>query len=407
MLLGGILLFASAVSVLTEAQLRAGCEASDQSVVTLPAGTGVELRFAISGSAGTCYKISAVLDGRPVSGYLLSSQLIGLEAFEQSRQQAPAVAVGHGVREPRAAQAHARGPANHQDDPLTKASSLLRAKQPRAALELLQKGMQISAPTYDMLLLAGLAARESDEARLALEYLTAAEQIKHDKSVERMIDAVRKELAGDRSGARLYGTRFVLRYDSGHIPSETARVIVGLLEEEFSRVSVHLGCRTDERITTVVQSREAYRASVDAAEWSGGMYDGRIRVPVLEGATITAQTRQVFSHEVVHACLAGLGTYPTWLHEGFAHKLSGESLSPGVQSEVTAAIRARRLPALNNMSQSWSRLSSRHAQIAYAYARMAVDLLYEHWNTYGIQNVLRYPERISQIALELDQRLAQ
>jgi len=33
---------------------------------------------------------------------------------------------------------------------------------------------------------------------------------------------------------------------------------VAILEEEFGRISFQLGCRAEERIVTIVQSREAY-----------------------------------------------------------------------------------------------------------------------------------------------------
>jgi len=46
-------------------------------------------------------------------------------------------------------------------------------------------------------------------------------------------------------------------------------------------------------------------------------------------AAPTRATRQVFAHELVHACLANIGSWPAWLHEGLAQKLSGEPVSAG------------------------------------------------------------------------------
>ena len=39
-----------------------------------------------------------------------------------------------------------------------------------------------------------------------------------------------------------------------------------------------------------------------------------------------ASMQRVFAHEVVHSCLANLGSWPPWLHEGLAQKMSGDQL---------------------------------------------------------------------------------
>jgi len=109
----------------------------------------------------------------------------------------------------------------------------------------------------------------------------------------------------------------------------------------------------------------------------------------------------------VHACLASMGDWPSWLHEGLAQKLTGDTLSPLAKSLLKAAIKQGSLPRLENMSQSWSRMSSANAQIAYAYALSAVDAMMEQYRAYGIQNILRNPERLPQITQELDKILFQ
>jgi hypothetical protein len=229
-----------------------------------------------------------------------------------------------------------------------------------------------------------------------------------DHAVQQLIARIQKEASGDKSGEKLYGTRFLLRYEGGNLSSDVARTMVGLLEQEFSRISAELGCRTDERIVTIVQSRQAFRDSTNAAEWSGGLFDGvKIRVPVVETTTIDANTRRTFSHELVHACLASMGRWPTWLHEGMAQKLTGDTLPRARLDTVKSLVREGKLPRLDNMNQSWSRMSSLHAQRAYDYALAAVDLLYDGYRNYGIQNIFRNPDRLQQITSELDKRLAE
>jgi tetratricopeptide (TPR) repeat protein len=399
----GLVLFAAALSVRPEqAPLRNGCEAADDVVAMLQAGTSIEIRFAMTGGKETCYKVAALHEGRPVQGYLPASSIAGVDGFERDRATAPAVI---GSSAPAASPARQiDAPADH---PLAGAAKLLNERQPRAALEAAEKALRITGRSVDSLVVAGMAAYQSDELPRALEYLREAQELQPDRLVGQWMARIEKEMAGDRSAEKLYGTRFLLRYEGGSLDPEVARAMVGTLEDEFTRISGELGCRADERIVTVVQSRAAYMASTDAAEWSGGVFDGKIRIPILPSPSIAPETRKAFAHELVHACLHQMGHFPSWLHEGMAQKLSGDSLTPARRAALRAMVRSGRMPRLGNMSQNWSRMSSEHAALAYAYALAAVELMLERYHDFGIQNVLRNPEYLASVAADLDKLLVE
>jgi hypothetical protein len=387
-------LLAAALSVKQDAPLRAGCDASDEVIARAPAGSPAEIRFAMSGTSETCYKISVRLGEKSVEGYVPASSLSGLEEFTKQVREAPSVA---GVHAP-----EVHGPPDH---PLVKASKLLEQRQPRAALEVVEQGMRVHGRDYQFLLLAGISAYQADETRIALDYLRDSQRMHEDLAVQRLIAKLEKEQSGDKSGDKLYGNRFLLRYEGGNLDAEVARSMVTTLEQEFSRIASQLGCRTDERIVAIVQSWPAYRATTGAAEWSGGQFDGKIRIPIANGKTLDERTRQVFAHELVHACLANLGSWPAWLHEGMAQKLSGETMTPAMRNNLRTLMRANKVPRLENMSQSWSRLSAQHAAAAYAVAFAAVDLMMEMYSNFGITNVLRNPSMLPEVTAAIDKRL--
>ena len=180
--------------------------------------------------------------------------------------------------------------------------------------------------------------------------------------------------------------------------------MVTVLDDEFIRISNQLGCRAEERIVAIVQSRESYMKSTNAAEWSGGLYDGRIHIP-LDGQEFGPQTRRTFAHETVHACLANIGRLPAWLHEGLAQKLSGETLSIAARQELQDKIRAGVLPRLEKMSQNWSHLSAEHARLAYNLSLAAAETLLDNYSSYGLRNVVRNPELLQQVTAGIDKTL--
>lgn len=395
-----VILLATGLVVKQDASIRTGCEASDEVLQQAPAGSPAQIRFAMNGPGETCYKVRVQINGKDLDGFLPASALKGLEEFTKEVQQAAPVAttVSPGKSNDRVNMPNVTGT-------LVEASQLLEKKQPRAALAVVEKHMHSNGRDYQSLLLAGISAYQADETRLALDYLRDSQKIHEDLSVQRLIEKLQREHSGDQSGERLYGNRFLLRYEGGNLDPDVARNMVGLLEQEFSRISSHLGCRTDERIVTIVQSWPAYRATTGAAEWSGGQFDGKIRIPISQSKTLDEETRKAFAHELVHACLANLGTWPAWLHEGLAQKLSGEVMTPAKRNNMRLLLKANKMPRLENMSQSWSRLSAQHAAAAYAIAFSAADLLYEMYSNYGMANLLRNPSMLKQATQEIDRKL--
>lgn len=392
------LAFLAAVHFQASTPIRSGCESGDQVVGEASAGTAAQIRMSVTTPAGRCFQIKTEAG----TGWVPASALAGTEDFDKSVRAAPYVT--QSSKPAPTPQSQAR---QTQANPLVSASQLMQDKQPKAALQLIEAAMKARGESADALVLAGMAARAADDPRTALSYLEQAQKLRPDTAVESVIASLRKEVAGDKSNNKLLGGRFLLRYDEGAIAPETARQAIAVLDSEYARISAELGCHPSEQIVTIVQSPEAYRASTDAAEWSGGQFDGhRIRIPLARDG-FGPRARTVFAHEIVHACLASLGDWPMWLHEGLAQKLSGMSAPAQTHHKVRSLLRQGALPRLDKVSQSWSRMSPEHAANAYAYALVATESLYDMYPSTGISSVLRNPGQMPRITAELDRILTQ
>lgn len=391
-----------AITVAHNAALRPSCDASDQTVATVPAGTEVEIRFAVS-DGSNCYKIAATVDGKPVLGYVDGGALAGVQAFDEQRRggasldgMAQSRAVASGLAE-RVEVVKGAGYSSIVD--------LLKAHQPARALEDVEHLLKTKPRDPNLLMMASVAAYQSDDIRRAESYCRDALALSEDGKFAAFCRTVDREAANDKSGDKLVGMRVALRYEGQALPAEAARNMLAVLDEEFGRISVQLGCAAEERVTAVVQSREAYRATTNAAEWSGGLYDGRIHVALMEGANFGPQTRRALAHEIVHACLANIGRFPAWLHEGLAQKLSGDALGPATHAELMQRIAAGGIPKLENLQQDWSRLSAQNARLAYSLALLAVDTLMDQYANYGLRNILHNSAMLAQVTAGVDKAL--
>ena len=365
---GIALLFAVAALTVKQdgAELRESCEPGEPVVAKLTAGVAATVRFGMNG----CYAVDVVQDGKVVRGFLPGAELAGIDAWELARRNAPSV-----------------------DTPtsLPDKSSVTVTQEKSGEM--------------GRLVAAGVEAYKKDRIAEAAGLLKDALAIQPDPAVQRFLDKIQQELSADKTGEPLHSPRFVFRYDPAVMPRETARALLGVLEQEYSRISFELGCRTDDKIAVIAQTREDYLRATGAAEWSGGQFDGRIRVAMMDSDPGGASTRKTLAHETVHACVAALGTWPAWLHEGLAQRLSGETLSEPKRAAIRKAAQDESFPKLADLSQSWSRMSASHAAMAYSVSLYAVELFYQHHSEYGIRNLLRNPDQLERIMTSLDAHL--
>jgi hypothetical protein len=383
--------------------LRDGCSADADVVATLDAGSPVIIRYSLAGESVPCYKVAIAVGGKTVEGYMPASAIAGLDEFEKGLRDAswPDPEKVLGSIKAAAEQMPSLAGVNLAN---SQAAALLESSQPARALELLENELrQKSDPTT--LALAGVAAWRSDDPQRALIYWKNSLEMQPNPDLERLYRRVEKETTGDQSTAKLYGLRVLLRYDATLVPVDTARQMVGALDGELLRISGELGCTAEERLVAIVQSREAYHKTTDAAEWNGGQFDGRIRVPVAASQGMDAPLLRIFAHETTHACLSMMGHWPAWFQEGLAQKLSGDALSPSLRARLEKMAKDGKLPRLENLRQDWSRLDTEHAVAAYALSLAAVEMFYESYAGYGIRNLVNNPHKLAEITADLDKRL--
>ena len=402
-----VLVALTLASLSSDAVLRSGCSGDDTPVASLPVGTAVEIRSSLSGDAGTCYKVSGTVDGKTVMGYVPARSVTNASGFDEARKAgrgigggggpAPAMDVGAVVQ-----RAGAKATREH---PAKKAHALIEANQPAEALAMLEKDLQRYPSDAYLHAVAGLAYYRMDNLDRALWHWKESHEIDPNPSVQAMIDRVNREKGADKGSERMVGSRVALRYDRSLIPTDLARSMLQVLDDEYTRISVQLGCRASERVTAVAASREGYMQATQAAEWSGGLYDGRIHVPVSATREVSLELRRTFAHELVHACLYEMGQWPSWLHEGLAQKYSGAPLPAGMLAEVKAMSAAGKLPKLSQLGRGWGGMSSGAAAVAYAMARIGVEKLLELKANTGLAIVLRDPAGFAQVEREVESAL--
>ncbi|MGP0076100.1 MAG: hypothetical protein ACLPWF_29625 [Bryobacteraceae bacterium] len=304
----------------------------------------------------------------------------------------------------------------HTSDPaVSRAGQLLNLSRPSQALELLQAAIERHPQDHNILLLAGLAAYRSDHVDTAVEYWRQSLDLAPNSAVQALYDDAQRERAADRSSSKLSGTHFALRYEEGAVPGDAARLVLKMLEENYSRISAELGCSASEPIVAIVESREQYRLTGGAAEWSGGYYDGRIHIVWPSGLVwttgneVSPAIERALAHELVHACLASMPSgshpWPVWLQEGLAQRFSGDRLDPSVRAEVRKLVQMQEISRLEDLGPTWPNMSQRDAARAYNVSLAAVDAFWIQYPVDKIRNILANPDCLPEVTAQLEAAL--
>jgi tetratricopeptide (TPR) repeat protein len=429
------------------ALLLATCGDEASSVQQLDEGTTVSLRFSIAGAATTCPSVSVEVDGRKLAGYVAKESLGGLDEVERQRRSsstaAPSGGAGIAVNAVRAPVATPDVPlsldeasayigvlkeaseALKNDDPnraltviresdvpatdrnaaVISAQASLRLTRPSDALAALETALIAHPDDSALLGLAGVASLQRDKRPEALRYLKRSLAIEPNPSFAAVRERIERELQADQARETTHGMRLTLRYEGAVLPDGAARSLAKEFEAQVNKVIFQLGCKFDDRVSVIVRTQENYHQASGAAEWSGGVYDGRIQIAVPPSGQADDYVRRTFAHEFVHACLARRGPWPSWFHEGMAQKISGKTLGAQERAVLTQMNKADQLPKLAQLSGGWARMGGQQAAIAYAMALAAAQVLYQDQQDYGVRNLLNNPERLPAIAERIDARL--
>ncbi|MDP2689506.1 MAG: peptidase MA family metallohydrolase, partial [Deltaproteobacteria bacterium] len=175
-----------------------------------------------------------------------------------------------------------------------------------------------------------------------------------------------------------------------------------LLEEAYIKVGSDLGFYPTDTITALLYSKERFRDITRSPAWSGGIYDGRIKLPAGGIYEKTDELEKVIFHEYTHAVAHRLskGRAPVWLNEGIA--LHEEGRRSGEYAEYLRGLAETGEIDLKSLEGSFMGLSPEGAQVAYLLSLSATEYIIDEFGIFSVSRIfeslgngMSLPEAIS------------
>jgi hypothetical protein len=158
----------------------------------------------------------------------------------------------------------------------------------------------------------------------------------------------------------------------GPAEEEAAAAAVDILESAYARIGDLLQTYPAEPVTVVLYTQQQFRDVTRTPAWSGGLYDGRIRLPIRGGLADRREFERVLTHEYVHALVHSVATnaVPAWLNEGLA-----AALEPGGMERARRDVARGPVVPLSQLGASFSSLPPAAVPAAYAGSALAVEAI--------------------------------
>lgn len=189
-------------------------------------------------------------------------------------------------------------------------------------------------------LLGDLRNREERVADAVSAWRSAFERAPSDR-LRHKIEKAERELEVGRYYDLTTTSHFNLRYD-GDVDRELTAAVTTHLEQRFWTVADELAHTPPQPITVLLYPRRQFRDVTQAPEWVGGLYDGKIRVPLGGLRRLDPPATAVLTHELTHAIVHSKtrGHCPRWLHEGLAQRFEGKRLGRADRDEIRRRLAA-------------------------------------------------------------------
>ncbi|HNW33581.1 MAG TPA: tetratricopeptide repeat protein [Candidatus Ozemobacteraceae bacterium] len=203
-----------------------------------------------------------------------------------------------------------------------------------------------------------------------------------------LLRRIEREEKVESSFERDSSVHFNLTFE-GVFPREWAHDLLDLFETAYQKSGDLLGHFPAQRAQVIVYSPADFRRVSDLPGWAGGVYDGKIRLPVPPGTSSPDQLAGAVFHEYCHHLIFLLtdGACPTWLNEGLAQLMEG--LDPQRARQLLGTGAAAMLTPLEKMDGPFARNATRQqAERLYAQALVTVAQLIEDQGVAAIRELL-------------------
>jgi len=248
-------------------------------------------------------------------------------------------------------------------------------------------------------LLGTLLYQKEDLAGAIAAWEEALKLSPKDEALRERLDKARREREVEKDFIQSDTGHFRVRFDvSAPRRPQVVQGVMDLLEDAYNVVGAEFGDFPPGPFTVILYNRSEFEGVTGTHGWVGGLFDGKIRLPVGDGTAGKLDLRQTVLHEYTHALVHRLAPRcPAWLNEGLAQLLEGRS-----EAESLATLRRAKpdeLTPVADLPSSFARVPGRdQVTLLYAQSHAFTAHLARTWSRRTLVETLRAMGKSADVA---------
>ena len=187
----------------------------------------------------------------------------------------------------------------------------------------------------------------------AIYHLTQATEINpNDKDALLLLKKARMEFSFAQKAQKFESEHFILSCNE-KFSVEWGELLLEILENAYNNIGQTLHFFPEEKAQVIIFETNEFKRAHDLPNWAGGLYDGKIRLPVssknLRPEFLKGAVFHEYTHHVVY--LLSAGKCPIWLNEGLAQFFEfseAPKISENLQKDVINYFKASTIKKLEN-----------------------------------------------------------
>ncbi len=189
---------------------------------------------------------------------------------------------------------------------------------------------------------------------------------------------------------------FILKFEGTEESEYEAPEILEALEKAYKKVGTDLSYYPQEKTACIIYpSKEKFRYVTDTHYWSGGIYDGKIRIPLSIELDEAEHFKRTLVHEYTHHVIHGKtkDNCPSWLHEGLA-RYEDKSYEEDREKDekrlevLTQSLKENTLVPLKRITPLFQTGDTELVNLAYYEAYTATKYLIGRYSLKGVSKLL-------------------
>ncbi len=258
------------------------------------------------------------------------------------------------------------------------------------AEDTLQEAVRLGASDPMAFVALGRVYRQQGDQQGAVEmFQRARESGAAGPDFESMLERLERELDAEWDFVDFSTAHFRFSFEQGE-NQEAARLVSDVLEDAYFSVGRKLDLYPDTPVDVVLYPSEDFHEVTQTPDWTGGVYDGRIKLPVRGVEGRSELLERTLRHEYGHVLVTKIsrGKVPVWLNEGLA--IWAEESADGDREDwAYDTIAGRRLFTLEELAPPFTELPADRVQVAYAQSYLAVRAILGDYGERHLLELLR------------------